>query len=319
MSISMKTTPIVVAATCLAAGLASSPALAVEGGSGFYLLGSRTSMGGYVPPPGTYLNSTTYAFVGNADLDFATGGVKLSGQIDADAFLELPTAIHVIDSPVLGGNFGLLLTVPIGWKSVSSEFRLTGPASNVLESGKSEDSLAFGDPVVGATLGWQQGKWFTSVTTIVNVPIGDWTKGSSANIGFNRWGLDLTGAATWLDPDTGWEVSGAMGMTFNGNNDDTDYHSGDEFHFEFAGMKAVSKTASVGLNGYYYQQVTDDTGGGAVLGGNRGEVWGIGPAFNASFEASGRPVSMSLRMFHEFNAKRRIPGDSILLSLTIPL
>ncbi len=173
MTFSMKTTATVLSASCVAAFLATSPALAVEGGSGFYLLGSRTSMGGYVPPPGTYVNSTTYAFVGDANLDFATGGVKLSGRIDADAFLELPAVIHVIDSPVLGGNFGLLLTVPIGWKSVSSEFRLTGPANNVLENGKSEDSLAIGDPVVGATLGWQQGKWFTSVTTIVNVPIGD--------------------------------------------------------------------------------------------------------------------------------------------------
>ena len=46
MWISMKTTSIMVSTSCLAAVLTSSPALAVEGGSGFYLLGSRTSMGG---------------------------------------------------------------------------------------------------------------------------------------------------------------------------------------------------------------------------------------------------------------------------------
>lgn len=319
MAINGKTTSILVSASCAAAIVVSTPALAVEGGTGFYLLGSRTTMGGFVPPPGTYFTSTTYAFVGNADLDFATGGVKLSGGIDADAFLILPTALHVIEEPVLGGNLGFVAIVPVGWKGVSSDFRLTGPAGGSLESGTGDYNLGVGDPVVGATLGWNSGKWYSSVTAIVNVPIGDWTEGSAANIGFNRWGLDVTGAVTWLDPGTGWEFSGAAGFTLNGENEDTDYQSGNEFHFEFAGMKAISKTASVGLNGYYYRQVTGDSGDGAVLGSNKGEVWGLGPALNAAFEVSGLPVSMSLRMFHEFDAERRIPGNSILLNLTIPL
>jgi hypothetical protein len=59
MSISIKTTSIMLSASCLAAAMAASPALAVEGGVGFYLLGSRTTMGGYVPPPGTYFSSST--------------------------------------------------------------------------------------------------------------------------------------------------------------------------------------------------------------------------------------------------------------------
>lgn len=66
--------------------------------------------------------------------------------------------------------------------------------------------------------------------------------------------------------------------------------------------------------------MTGDTGAGAVLGNNKGEVWGIGPALNANIEVSGHPVSMSLRTFHEFDAVRRIPGDAILLlNVTIPI
>ena len=123
-----------------------------------------------------------------------------------------------------------------------------------------------------------------------------------------------------FDPVKGWEFSGTAGITFNGENTATDYKSGDEFHFEFAGMKSVSRSVSLGLNGYFYRLVTGDTGSGAVLGSNMGEVWGIGPALDASFDLSGRPVSLSLRTFHKFDAERRLPGDAImLLNFTIPM
>jgi hypothetical protein len=38
-----------------------------------------------------------------------------------------------------------------------------------------------------------------------------------------------------------------------------------------------SKTFQIGLAGYFYQQITDDTRSGAKLGGFRGRTIGIGP------------------------------------------
>lgn len=42
---------------------------------------------------------------------------------------------------------------------------------------------------------------------------------------------------TWLDPKTGLELSAAAGFTFNGENRDTDYKTGAEFHVEWAVME----------------------------------------------------------------------------------
>ena len=57
----------------------ATPVLAVEGGTSFYLLGSKTTMAGYLPPPGFYGILSNYAYSGSADIDFESAGVNLSG------------------------------------------------------------------------------------------------------------------------------------------------------------------------------------------------------------------------------------------------
>ena len=113
---------------CLAILLGfTSPTLAAEGGTGWYLLGSKTELSGYLPPPGIYAQSLNYYYAGNADVDLSVAGVTLSGGIEADAFYTLPTALWVLDQPVLGGNVAFSTTVPIGWKDVRAGASLKGP------------------------------------------------------------------------------------------------------------------------------------------------------------------------------------------------
>lgn len=96
------------------------PALAVEGGTSFYLLGSKTTMAGYLPPPGFYGILSNYAYSGSADIDFETAGVELSGGVNADAYIALPTALWVMDKDILGGNLGFTLTTPFGGKRMDA-------------------------------------------------------------------------------------------------------------------------------------------------------------------------------------------------------
>ena len=55
------------------------------------------------------------------------------------------------------------------------------------------------------------------------------------------------------------------------------YQNGIDFHIDWAASQFVTKTIHVGLAGYYFQQLTDDSGPGAKLGGFRGMSVGIGP------------------------------------------
>lgn len=295
------------------------PALAVEGGTSFYLLGSKTTMAGYLPPPGFYGVLQNYAYSGSADIDFETAGLELTGGVEADAYIALPTAMWVMDQDVLGGNLAFTLTTPFGGKRMEA-----GAIVNLLslaptELNAKQDNWAFGDPVFGSTLGWHDGKLHYSLGTLINIPIGQWELGNPVNIGFNRWVIDTTAAVTYLDPETKIELSGAAGLTFNFENPDTDYKSGTEFHAEGAAMYHVSKSLSFGVNGYALKQITGDSGSGAVLGGFEGQVLALGPALDYTFHVGNRPVVTNLRYFQEFDVENRLEGQAGFLNFVVPL
>ncbi|MBU2533964.1 MAG: transporter, partial [Alphaproteobacteria bacterium] len=150
---------------------------AAEGAAGFYLLGSKTSMGGFVPPPGTYVQDLNYFYTGNADVALSLGGISVTGGIDADAYYKLPTLLWVSDRKVLGGNVAFTAIAPIGWKDVSAGAQITGPGGGIVDGQLQDDGTRFGDPVVGGLIGWHQGNWHWNVTTLVNIPIGYWEVG----------------------------------------------------------------------------------------------------------------------------------------------
>ena len=127
---------------------------AAEGAVGFYLLGSKGSMAGVVPPPGTYVQNIKYYYSGNTSGTLDAFGLTIGGGVQADAFYDLPVGLWVAPKEVLGGNLAFTLITPIGWKDVSAGLDLSGPGGTVVSTGLQSDDLAFGDPVPGALLGW---------------------------------------------------------------------------------------------------------------------------------------------------------------------
>jgi len=154
---------------------------------------------------------------------------------------------------------------------------------------------------------------------LINIPVGYWEKGDITSAGFNHWAVDVTGAVTYLDMKTGVEISGAAGFTFNGENPDTNVTTGTEFHVEGAAVQNFSKSFGIGINGYFYDQVTEDTGLPPLLGGFEGRVAALGPVVNWNFQVGKIPVSMSFKYFHEFDVKNRLEADSEYFTLTMPL
>ena len=276
-------------------------------------------MAGYLPGPGIYGSLSNYGYSGSANIDYQNAGVTVSGDIDAKAYLPLPTMLWVVKPKVAGGNLAFSVTTPIGYKKVSADALLTTPRGNQLAVDFGRDNWAFGDPVLGATLGWHSGKLHYSIATLVNVPVGQWEFGNPVSIGFHRLAVDTTGALTYLDPKTGLELSGAAGITFNVKNHDTNYKTGTEIHFEGAAMKHLSHTASVGVHGYAYKQIGGDSGSGALLGPFKGQVFAIGPAVDYTFKIGKTPVVTNLRYLHEFGVENRLKGDAAYLNFAIPL
>ncbi|MBS7698372.1 MULTISPECIES: transporter [unclassified Chelatococcus] len=305
---------------CLAAS-ALGPAEAAENGIGFYLLGSRGPMAGYVPPPGFYLQNDIYFYDGTigGGRSFPSGG-RVVANVKGQARADFVTATWVTPWQVLGGNIALGAIVPFGRVGATAGIELAGPRLGGSVGRTLRDRAEmFGDPVASAVLGWHSGKFHWNTTLLVNVPIGDYREGGLANLAFNRWAADLSGALTWLDPELGVDLSATAGFTFNGENPATDYRTGTEFHVEWAATKTLTKELSVGLVGYHYQQVSGDSGAGATLGGYEGRVTALGGTVAYNFEAGKTPISTRVKVFREFNVKNRQEGTVGFFTVSLPI
>lgn len=309
---------------------------AAENAAGFYLLGSKSAMAGYTPPPGTYVTDLNYYYTGDARGAAAVGrALQTVGNITVeadialvgDAYVNALVGTWIAPEKVLGGNVGLGIMIPAGWKKADVALdtlttielpgrTIVGPGSHF----EFEDSTTdFGDPLVSALIGWHSGNWHWNLTALLNVPIGPYDDDSSSNISFHHWGLDTSAAVTWLDAAKGHEVSVAAGFTFNWENPKTDYRTGTEFHVEWALIQHLSKSLSIGIAGYHYQQVTGDSGAGAVLGDFEGRVTAIGPVLTYSFVLGKVPISTEWKYFHEFDTENRVEGDGGFVNISMPL
>ena len=308
---------------------------AAESAKSVYLLGSNAQLSGVAPPPGIYFYDINYYYTGSASAAAAdsilledVGNIERRAKLElnSDAFITIPTILWVPQTQVFGGRFGVGVLAPVGWQSIDA--RVDAQATLNLPDGSnytagdtfrfSDETTNFGDPLLTAFIGWDTGNWHTKVTGLLNIPIGAYDEDNLVNMGFNRWAFDASGAVTWLDPNIGFEVSVAAGFTFNGENPDTDYRTGTEFHVEYALMQHFSERFSAGVAGYYYDQITGDSGSGAILGPFEGQVAAIGPNLTYNFMAGGLPVSTAFRWMHEFDATNRLQGDSVFGTITIP-
>jgi len=308
------------AAAVLGSTLYFSDAHAVEGGGSNYLLGMRGPLAAFVPKPGTYLTNNVYYYdAGRSEL--TPIGNRVVGDISAEALMNIAQFSWVTDVPVLGGRLAFSGLLPFGNIDVGGNVALQAPALVVHDS---DSVTALGDPVVGASVGWKHrdGDRFRawSAYSSLFIPVGDYEAGRLANTGKNRWALDVGGAYTMANFKGGRELSTVLGFTFNGKNDDTNYDSGNEMHLEIAGKQYLPNHFSLGLVGYWNEQLTADSGGPALLGDFKGRVFGVGPEVSYQFtESKTHPVTLDLRWYHEFDAKNRVEGDAVFFTFSVPL
>jgi hypothetical protein len=86
------------------------------------------------------------------------------------------------------------------------------------------------------------------------------------------------------------------------------YQSGIDFYFDWGVSHFLSKQVFVGLVGYAYQQITDDFGQPAVLGGFRSRVLGIGPQLGYIFPVGDMTGFLGVKGYGEFDAANRPSG-----------
>jgi len=250
-------------------------AIAAEGGSSMYIPGGAgDAVIALSPEPGLQVANALYSQVATVDTAVLQGAVDL--EIDLTVVLNFFGVSYTFPNNVLGGTYTIGLVIPFGY--VELDASVTGPGGETI--GVSGDSFNLADmAIVPLQLNWDVGKLHFKFAEAIIAPTGGYDVGNVVNLGRNYWAFDTIGAVTWFNTETGTDVSIAPGIMVNMRNDATDYRTGNEFHVDFTVNQFLSEIFAIGLRGYYYRQVTGDSGSGARLGDFKGESLGIGPGF----------------------------------------
>ena len=86
--------------------------------------------------------------------------------------------------------------------------------------------------------------------------------------------------------------------------------SGTDMHLEFAGKQHLPSHWSLGVVGYWYEQITGDDNNPAILGDFKGRAIALGPEASYQFMKNPkRPVTIDLRRTGRSLAARHSRGD----------
>ncbi|WP_245571834.1 SphA family protein [Microvirga subterranea] len=305
----------------IAVDLVASAAQATEGGASLYLPGLRGPLAGIVPPPGFYFSSDFLAYSGELS---GARRIQIGGAVLADVEVEIRadflTATWVFPLDAVNGRMAIGASLPLGVPRVSAGVLIEAPRlGRTFAFSQRDASFVLGDPVLTGLVGWDAGKFHWSLGAGVSVPAGGYEEDELSNLAFNRWVGDIFAAATWFDPETGWDISGAVGFEINGENPDTDYRSGNAFHVDLAVTKNLTKEFSIGLLAGYYDQVSEDRGEGNRIGPFKGRVTAVGASATYNLEVAGTPVTARLKVLREVDVENRPQGTIGLFTVAFPL
>ncbi len=295
---------IIIAGLC--ALMICSTSNAEEGGSGHYvpggmatLIDSAPTQPGWIVQPlflhydGDFSNSSTLPVAGV----ISTG---LEANIDSAAL----GGFYTFEHPVLGAHYSVGAYVPYVWMEV------TGTLGGLSRTDKVD---GLGDiTLIPAILAWKSGSWQFNALLPIYAPTGDYDVGQLANLGLNYWTFDPTVGAAFSDEKTGLNIGVYTGITFNTENEDTNYDSGSVLHVEISAQQLLPLGTGFfgfGLNGYLYEQISGDSGSGATSGDFKGRSVGVGPVLDYILPTETGTWIFEAKWLPELDTKNRLEGD----------
>jgi hypothetical protein len=308
--------------------LGSMSARADEGGVPFWFSGQYASMAAAAPTPGWTVTLLPYYYDGSADRSetFPRGNTLVT-DVDSHLGLVNTQIAYAWDTKVLGGVPMIGLSWGAGNNGTSANLLATLPSAD-LEVTRSDSASGGTDLYPIATLSWSEGNdnWMAYVTG--DIPTGAYNSQRLSNIGIGHGVIDAGGGYTYLNGKSGLEFSAVAGLTYNFKNQDTDYRNGLDAHLDWGLSQFLSESWEVGVAGYVYYQLTDDSyptqgiiGGlrKQTLGGFKSRVAAAGPEVGYVFKMGKQSGYLNLRGYWEFWAQNRVEGYALFATVNLPL
>jgi hypothetical protein len=336
-SLSTRRRAVCAAAIVLASAISSAaPANADEGGVSFWVPGFVGSLAATPQVPGfAFANMLYYSKVsagGNVafakQVPLGNINANFNGNLNANVHgsaepLNLAIPGYTFATPVLGGQANVILGIPYGRlqssvdATIMGNLGLGGPGFSV-GRGLTESITGFGDLVPQASLRWNFGVHNFMTYLTGNLTTGRYDPSRIANLGIGHNAIDGGGGYTYFDPKTGHEFSATLGFTYNFENVHTNYQNGVDMHLDWGASQFLTKQWQVGLVGYWYNQLSCDSGSGDRLGCFESRVAGIGPQIGYVI-----PINkdwqgyINLKGYKEFAAENRPDGWNAWLTFVI--
>lgn len=301
----------------LAAALSPCAARAEEGGAGHYAPGATATAVDMLPGRETfaYANMFTY-YGGDASVGkpLKFGGLAALG-VDASLYADTSFLLYQTPWQKWGVGYGLGMAIPYAWVTVDATVQYTGPKGSTFTRKVSDSQAGLGDiQLMPVMLGWTNGDFKVGGNFSVYAPSGVYEEGRLANTGRNYWTFEPVLNFSWVSSKIGTEVTVFTGLDFNTENQDTDYRSGTSWHVDGTiaqHLPLLGGFLGVGANGFYYQQITGDSGSGATLGDFKGMTAGVGPVVNYVRKIGGHDFFIEAKWLPELAVEKRTSGDFV--------
>jgi len=307
-----------------------------EGGVSFWVPGFFGSLTAAPQVPGfSFANVLYYSQVsagGNVafakQVPLGNINVNFNGNFNANVHgsaepLYLAAPGYTFATPVLGGQANVTVAIPYGRiqssvdATLMGNLGLGGPGFTI-GRGLTEAITGIGDLAPMGSLRWNFGvnNFMTYLTG--NLTTGRYDPTRIANLGIGHNAIDAGGAYTYFDQKTGREFSATLGFTYNFENEHTQYQKGVDMHLDWAASQFVTKQWQVGVVGYWYNQLSCDSGAGNRVGCFESRVVGIGPQIGYVIPLSKEWQGyINVKGYGEFAAQNRPDGWNAWLTFAI--
>ncbi len=301
----------------------AAPLIAEEASSGHYSPGASASFIDALPyePGFAYVNQFVYYGGDISGSKTMPLGRNLATGVDATSYADIHVLVYQSAFEILGGRYAAAAAVPLARLDLDISGSITGPRGRALNGGVSDRSEGLGDIYMAPfMLVWKKGDFTYDTRLGVFAPTGKYDKDDLANLGKNFWTLEPSVSLCYLGSKNGIEVSTFAGMDFNTENQDTDYKSGTQFHVDATVAQHLplgKGFAGVGVNGFYYQQITGDSGDGAVLGDFKGRTAGLGPVLSYLAKIGDHNLLVEVKWLKELETENRLEGDYVWAKVAV--